>query len=172
MARDCRCHRERRMNNMATAPGTPIARRRTALLCLRDNCVLCIELRDPVTLKRFWSLPGGEIEPGESAADAAARETLEETGYTARVQPDPVIIHRYLFRWAGKVYDCETCAFLGEVTSPVPAKVDDADYLLGCRWIPASRLAGLMADHPDILEIAQTLLGSARSRPRAGPGIH
>ena len=31
----------------------------------------------------LWSLPGGHIEPGERAAAAALRETMEETGVTA-----------------------------------------------------------------------------------------
>src|ERR1700679_1331065 len=30
-----------------------------------------------------WCCPGGKIEDGESPADAAVRETLEETGYRA-----------------------------------------------------------------------------------------
>jgi 8-oxo-dGTP diphosphatase len=30
--------------------------------------------------KGYWSLPGGKIEPGETAADAATREIMEETG--------------------------------------------------------------------------------------------
>ncbi len=30
----------------------------------------------------FWSIPGGVVEPGETPAEGAAREVLEETGIT------------------------------------------------------------------------------------------
>jgi len=33
----------------------------------------------------WWGLPGGRIEPGESAIEAAVREVKEETGLTIRV---------------------------------------------------------------------------------------
>jgi 8-oxo-dGTP pyrophosphatase MutT (NUDIX family) len=38
------------------------------------------------TDNRRWSLPGGAIEPGESVAAAAERETHEETGYRVHAQ--------------------------------------------------------------------------------------
>lgn len=33
----------------------------------------------------LWSIPGGRVEPGESAEDAVVREVLEETGLVVRV---------------------------------------------------------------------------------------
>lgn len=38
----------------------------------------------------LWMLPGGHIEPGESPAEAALREVLEETGVRARIAGDPL----------------------------------------------------------------------------------
>ena len=45
----------------------------------RDGQVLLIE-RGKGALRGSWSLPGGHVEPGEPARDAARREVLEETG--------------------------------------------------------------------------------------------
>jgi ADP-ribose pyrophosphatase YjhB (NUDIX family) len=36
-----------------------------------------------------WGLPGGYVEPGESVADAVAREVLEETG--VRIEPGRLV---------------------------------------------------------------------------------
>ncbi|HZX05155.1 NUDIX domain-containing protein [Kribbella sp.] len=49
-----------------------------------------------------WCLPGGAIEPGERPAEAAERETFEETGLVVRVtglvgvysDPDVVVVYR------------------------------------------------------------------------------
>lgn len=55
-----------------------------SIAVFRDGQVLIVERARP-PLAGVWSLPGGHVEPGEAAADAAVRELLEETGVAAEV---------------------------------------------------------------------------------------
>lgn len=54
------------------------------VVCLRGREVLLIR-RGTSPLLGAWSLPGGRIEWGERAADAALRELREETGVEAEL---------------------------------------------------------------------------------------
>lgn len=54
------------------------------VVCLRGDEVLLIRRGTPPR-QGEWSLPGGRIEPGEKAVDAALRELREETGVEVRI---------------------------------------------------------------------------------------
>jgi 8-oxo-dGTP diphosphatase len=54
------------------------------VVCLRANAVLLIRRGRPPK-QGEWSLPGGRIEPGERATEAALRELREETGVEAEI---------------------------------------------------------------------------------------
>ena len=63
---------------------------REGVLRLGCSAVIFDAAREKVLLTRRtdngqWCLPGGAMEPGESAAEACVREVLEETGLHTRV---------------------------------------------------------------------------------------
>jgi 8-oxo-dGTP pyrophosphatase MutT (NUDIX family) len=58
------------------SPSVPRMRQRAAALVTQQGRVLLHRAQSDA----FWALPGGGIEPGESAAQAVVRELLEELG--------------------------------------------------------------------------------------------
>ena len=71
-----------------------------------------------------WSLPGGRVEAGESAAEAVEREVLEETGLLVRAG-EPV--GRVRIPAGAVVYDVVDLACTLVDTDAEPTAGDDAD---------------------------------------------
>lgn len=62
-----------------------IRRREAVSICVfRDDAVLLVR-RARAPSRGLWAPVGGGIEPGETAAQAALRETMEETGLAVRL---------------------------------------------------------------------------------------
>ena len=56
-----------------------------SIAVFKGDTVLLVE-RARAPFRGLWSLPGGSIEPGESASEAALRELKEESGTTAKIE--------------------------------------------------------------------------------------
>lgn len=81
---------------------------------------------------RRWQLPKGHLEPGETSEQAAVRETLEETGVSARVvAPLPHI--EYAFSERGVRIQKRVDYFLLDYESGDPANFDPVE-VSGAGW--------------------------------------
>ena len=135
-------------------------RERASVVCVHQGKLLTVLLRDPVTHTAQLYVPGGAIEAAETPAQAAVRETLEETGYHVVCLPRAPVVARYPFVWAGRDVDVTTHFFaVALVDEDAPAEpVDDATYLEGTRWIAVSDVPHALGFDLNILAAVMQLL--------------
>jgi 8-oxo-dGTP pyrophosphatase MutT (NUDIX family) len=83
----------------------PVSRSAVRVVMLDpEDRVLLIELVDRARARRWWIMPGGGIDKGESHEQAAYREVAEETGLTS-FELGPWIWRReHVFTWQGTTY--------------------------------------------------------------------
>ena len=107
------------------------------IVCLRGDAVLLIRRGKPPRLGE-WSLPGGRIEAGERAVDAALRELAEETGVTARITALIDVVDG-IFSEVGLHY--VLIDYAAEWVSGEPVAGDDA---LEARFVPLDQVDELI----------------------------
>jgi 8-oxo-dGTP diphosphatase len=66
---------------------------RAGVILVERGLVAVIERVRP-SVARYHVLPGGQVEAGESAAEAAVREAFEELGLVVRLGPLASVVHR------------------------------------------------------------------------------
>ncbi len=125
-----------------------------------------------------WGFPKGHLEDGESPAEAARRETGEETGLEELVLHGPIKIIDWHFRFRGRFIHKYCHFFLFE--SPAGEAAPQADEgITAVQWLPLEEaLRGLSYENArGVLrragEMARTLvaMGAGRARPAPKP-IH
>ncbi len=127
----------------------------------RDGRVL-VASRSKPPAQGLFGLPGGLVEPGETLAEAALRELLEEVGVTARIvgfAAHAEVIER---DQEGRVlYHFVVCAHAAHWVSGEPAPGPEA---LEVRWATSDELLRLptTAGLPGIVAAAARVAGVAR----------
>jgi 8-oxo-dGTP diphosphatase len=107
------------------------------VVCLRGGEVLLIRRGRPPK-QGEWSLPGGRIEPGERAVDAALRELREETGVEAEITGLIDVVDG-LFPEAGRHY--VLIDYAARWLSGEPVAGDDA---LEARFVALDKVGALI----------------------------
>ena len=125
-------------------------RLRASTVVEAEGHLLVVRLRDPASGVEAFYPPGGGIEPNETPADAARRETLEETGVAATIDPESELVAAYPFVWNANDYDVTTHFFHATATKGELPAVVDADYHRGAKWLPILEALDAMAVNPAI----------------------
>ena len=121
-----------------------------------------------------WGFPKGHLEDGESPAEAALRETAEETGLASLVLQGPIRVIDWHFRFRGRHIHKYCHFFLFESPEGEPRPQAD-EGITDCRWRSLEEaLETLSYDNArGVLkragEMVRTLVavGAGRSRPAA-----
>lgn len=155
-----------RRDEIKSEKAQKIFRNRASVIVIHKNKILGFRAIDPTSKTPYFFIPGGAIEPGESPAQCAARECLEETGYAIRVLEETAFERKYDFFWNGRVHSCHTTFYVGELTQKwiPPHKIEDAEYHLGVEWLEVKSIPEVFNYNKDILWAVQKLLKTAQKK--------
>jgi 8-oxo-dGTP diphosphatase len=140
----------------------PWPRAAVSTAVFRGGDVLMIE-RGRGALAGRWSLPGGHIEAGEAVTTAAAREILEETGVTARID-GLVAVHDVILRDADSRLTAHyvLAVHYGSWVAGEPAPMSDA---AAARFVPIGDVGSLpLTDGAEALIRAAADLARVRTQ--------
>lgn len=104
--------------------------------------------------RELWTFPKGHLEPGETPAEAAGREVLEETGWRCRVL-SPLLDVRYQFKRGGEPIDKVVHWF--RMAPEMKAGAPDPEEVLEAAWCDLAEVARRVTypSDRDILKILE-----------------
>ncbi|MGE0525822.1 MAG: NUDIX domain-containing protein [Bdellovibrionales bacterium] len=134
-----------------------VRRQRVSIIVIHEGKILGFHAEDPFSKKRYFFLPGGEIEQGEGLIAAALREAFEETGYQVDVIRGLHLRRHYDFEWNGIVHDCVTDFLAGRLKSITSQPVEDASYHRGVDWVSVDDIDTVFGYNADIADAVRQL---------------
>jgi 8-oxo-dGTP pyrophosphatase MutT (NUDIX family) len=116
------------------APVTWLPHKTVATVIQRNGRFLMVEETD--NGRTVFNQPAGHLEAGETLVEAAARETLEETGWEVSITAFLGLYH-YRAEVDGETY-IRSC-FIGQPVRPIPEQLLDPD-IIAVHWFTLNEL--------------------------------
>ena len=107
-----------------------------------------------------WYLPAGRAEPGESLAEAAARETLEESGVRVRLTGVLRVEHSPSPRRARL-----RAVYLAEPSGDTKTKQEPDDESLRAEWVSLSELDQYEMRGPEVEQLLRYVADGGKCSP-------
>jgi ADP-ribose pyrophosphatase YjhB (NUDIX family) len=150
-------------NDPKAPPANSIVPSVTAAVLDDSGALLLVHRTD----NDLWALPGGGVDPGESVADAVAREVKEEAGIDVEVGDLPGVYtnpHHVMAYDDGEVRQQFSLCFRARIIGGSLATSSETSEV---EFVPVDRLDQLPI-HPSIRLRIRHALDATRSRPYVG----
>jgi phosphatase NudJ len=112
-----------------------------------------------------WSIPGGRVEPGETLADAAVREVLEETGVPIRL--DGILRVEHTPGEAGAQGTRVRVLFIGSPLDDTPPKTAADDESLGAAYLTLEEIRARPLRGAELGALLESVAGGRQVFPLA-----
>jgi len=126
---------------------------------LRQQEVLLIRVSD-IKGRPVWSFPKGRLDPGETPAQAAVREVMEETGWCCRIEAD-LSTTEYWFQREGRRFRKTVVWF--KMTPVERAGVPDGE-VEEVAWVEREAAVRRLTYPSDVALLSQAFIQEASSR--------
>jgi ADP-ribose pyrophosphatase YjhB (NUDIX family) len=110
---------------------------------------------------QLWYLPAGRVEPGESFARAAVRETLEEAGVPVTLEGVLRVEHSPSRDGSGRM----RVFFAARPSDDTPPKTVPDEHSLEARWVTMEELAALPLRGEEVRAVFAYVLGGGAVHP-------
>jgi ADP-ribose pyrophosphatase YjhB (NUDIX family) len=108
-----------------------------------------------------WSIPGGRVEPGETLAEAAIREVLEETGVPTRLEGILRVEHSPIEHAPGEGSARIRVIFVGSPVDDTAPRTTPDDESLGAAYLTLDQIRELPLRGAELRMLLESVAGGA-----------